>query len=617
MPKLRTAVAEPGDCRYCSMMTNHDIAKILLEIAALLKMQGVAWKPRAYEKAAAGVETWGNDIAETYQTGGIKALEEIPGIGRGIAAHIEELLQKGKIKEYDALRKKLPVKVTELMRVEGVGPMMVRTLWEKLRIRTLSDLERAAKAGKIRILPRFGEKSEQRILKGIEFLRAVGGRLTLGSVLPDVRILETKIRSFPEVREAAVAGSVRRWRETVGDIDIVAASKEPKKVMARFLKLPQIAHIYGAGDTKTNVRLKSGIDCDLRVVPPESWGAALSYFTGSKDHNVALREIAIKKGWKLNEYGLFARSRTSRGKSDFGTCIAGRTEEEIYKKLGLRYIEPELRENMGEIEVAKIHSRLSLERNQTKSGMGRGLPDLIGYGDLKGDLQVQTDWTDGENSIEKMARAAIEVGLHYIAITDHTKGLAMTGGSDEKKLLKQMAEIDAINKKFNSSKFKILKGAEVNIKKDGSLDIDDTVLAKLDVAGAAVHSYFNLSRLEQTARVIRAMENPNIDIIFHLTGRIIGKRPPIDLDIDAVIAAAKRTETVLEVNAYPDRLDIKDAYVRKVVDAGVRLAINSDAHAAAHFTLLEFGIATARRGWAEKKDVINAWPVDKMLKILK
>ncbi|MFY9463025.1 MAG: DNA polymerase/3'-5' exonuclease PolX [Candidatus Sungiibacteriota bacterium] len=589
-------------------MTNQEIAKILNEMAALLDMEGVAFRPRAYEKAAMGVAALDTEVREIWGKGGLKALEEIPGVGRGIALHIEEMLKTGSFREYRLMKKKMPVDIAGLTAVEGVGPKMVKTLWEKLRVRNLADLEKAATAGKIRKISHLGVKSEERILKSIAFLKQSGGRRVLGLLLPEIRGIENMIEAFPEVERVIVAGSVRRGRETIGDIDIVVASKKPGKVMERFLGLSHIAHVYGSGPTKTNVKLKNGLDCDLRVVPVASWGAALNYFTGSKDHNVALREIAIKKGWKLNEYGLFKGEK----------MIAGRTEEEIYKKLGLQYIEPELRENTGEIEAAEIrHSRLSLERNQTKSGMGENLPDLIGYGDLKGDLQVQTDWTDGEDSIEKMAEAGRAAGLEYIAITDHTKSLAMTGGADEKKLLRQMAEIDIINKKSKSRGFRILKGAEVNINKDGTLDIADEVLAQLDVVGAAVHSHFKLSRREQTARVICAMENPHIDIIFHLTGRIINKREAIDLDIDAVIAAAKRTATVLEINAYPERADIRDEYIRKCVDAGVKMSIDSDAHSVRHFQYLAYGIAQARRGWAEKKDIINAWPVEKMLSMLK
>lgn len=574
-------------------MTNNEISKVLYEMSALYEMEGVQFKPRAYEKAALGVEALNKEVKEIYKTGGIKALEEISGVGKGIAFHIERLLKKGSFAEYERLKEKTPVNISELTSVEGVGPKMVKTLWQKLKIRNLADLEKAAAAGKIRKLEHFGEKSEEKILKGIEFLKKSGGRQVLGYVLSEVRNLEKMINSFPEVEQATVCGSVRRRKETIGDIDILAISKKPEKVMERFISLPFVAHVYGKGPTKTNVKLKNGLDADLRVVSKESFGAAINYFTGSKDHNIALREIAIKKGLKLNEYGLY------KGKK----MIAGKTEEELYKALGLRYIEPEMRENTGEIEAARANK----------------LPELIGYGDLKGDLQVQTDWTDGENSIEEMTRAAIDAGLQYIAITDHTRSLAMTGGSDEKKLLKQMAAIDKINKGYSQKDigFRVLTGAEVNIGKDGTLDIDDKTLAKLDVVGAAVHSHFNLSREEQTKRIIRAMENPNIDMIFHLTGRIINKRAPIDLDIGEIIKAAKRTKTVLEINAFPDRADIKDEYIRKCVEEGVKMSIDSDAHSKEHFKILEFGIAQARRGWAKRGDIINAWPLAKMLDFLK
>ncbi|OGF61910.1 DNA polymerase III [Candidatus Giovannonibacteria bacterium RIFCSPLOWO2_01_FULL_44_40] len=574
-------------------MSNQEIAKILREMAELYEMEGVLFKPRAYEKAALGVEALNKEVKDIYKENGPKELLKIPGVGKGIAFHIELLLKKGRFPEYAKLKRKIPVNISELSAVEGVGPKMIKILYKKLKIKNLKDLEKAALLEKIRKLPRFGQKSEDKILRGIEFLKKSGGRQVLGFILPEIRNLEKMIRAFPEVKEAIVAGSTRRRKETIGDIDILATSKTPKKVMDRFVDLPFIAHVYAKGGTKTMVKLKNGLDADLRVVPKESYGAALNYFTGSKDHNIALREMAIKKGWKLNEYGLFRRKKK----------VAGRTEEEIYKALGLNYIEPEMRENTGELELAKT----------------RKLPKLIGYGDLKGDLQTQTNWTDGEDSIEAMTKAAHEAGLEYIAITDHTKSLAMTGGSDEKKLLKQMAEIDKINKKLHASGFKIrvLKGAEVNIGKDGSLDIKNEVLKKLDVVGAAVHSHFKLSRTEQTRRIIKAMENPNVDIIFHLTGRIINRREPIEIDIDEIIQTAKRTGTVLEIDAYPDRLDIKDEYIRKCVEAGVKMSIDSDAHSASHFKFLEIGISQARRGWATKADIINAWPLEKMLGFLK
>ncbi len=372
--------------------------------------------------------------------------------------------------------------------------------------------------------------------------------------------------------------------------------------MDYFVKLPEVNHIYAKGPTKTNVRLKNGMDADLRVLSPKNFGAALQYFTGDKYHNIAVREIAIKKGYKLNEYGLFRGKRLVVGKTPHlvgSQKGAGQAEEEIYKKLGLEWIPPELRTNSGEIEAAK---------NGT-------LPKLIEYGSLKGDLQVQTNWTDGQNSIKEMAEAAKKAGLEYIVITDHTKSLAMTGGNDEKGLLKEMAEIDKIQKQVSG--IKILKGAEVNIKKDGRLDIDDETLAKLDVAGAAVHSHFNLTEKEQTQRIIKAMVNANIEIIYHPTGPGIQKREPDTIDMETLIRAAKRTKTVLEIDAYPNRLDLKDEYIRKAVRAGVKLSIDSDAHSTAHFQYLDLGVAQARRGWATKNDIVNTRTWQEMLKLLK
>lgn len=558
-------------------MTNREIADVLYEMAVFFEMDGVAFKPRAYEKAVQSIESLDSELADLYREKGRNAFVGIAGVGKGIADHLEELLKEGDFREHAMLAKKYPVAVLELAAVEGVGPKIIKLLWQKLRIKNLAGLEAAAKAGKIRTLPGLGEKSEQKILKGIEFLKTSGGRKLLGSILPEVRALEQTIRSFPEVEEVMITGSIRRRKETIGDIDILVASSKPDAVTKRFLAL----------------RLTNGPDADLRIVPKKSWGAALNYFTGSKGHNVALRGLAIKKGWKLNEYGMFSGTK----------MIAGRTEEEIYTKLGLAFIEPELREMTGEIKASRLNK----------------LPHLIGYGDIRGDLQVQTSWTDGDNSIGEMALAAAKAGLEYIAITDHTKFLAMTGGLDEKKLARQMQEIKQVNAKLRKKKINctVLTGAEVNIMKDGSLDIADKMLAKLDVVGASVHSHFRLSRMEQTARVIRAMENPHVDIIFHLTGRRINRREPVDLDIDAIIAAAKRTGTILEINASPERLDLKDEYIRKCVAAGVKMTIDSDAHAADHFKFLEYGIAQARRGWAEKKDIINTRPLKEFFKSLK
>jgi DNA polymerase (family 10) len=570
-------------------MSNQELVKILYEMAALLEIKEVAFKPQAYERAAYSIESFGEDVDEIYKKGGLKALEDIPGVGQGIAERIEEYIKTGRIADYDKLKKQFPVDIAGLMSVEGVGPKMVKKLYRELGIKNARELEVVAKAGKLSKLEGLGEKSEQKILKSIGFLQQSQGRFILGFIFPTVRKIVDSLRALPEVKHAEFAGSIRRMQETVGDLDILVISNKPSKVMDFFVKMPEVQGIIEKGPTRTSVRLKIGMDADVRVLPPESFGAALQYFTGDKYHNIALREIAIKKGYKLNEYGLF------KGKK----LIAGKTEEEIYKKLGMELMEPELRTNHGEIKAA----------------IAGKLPRLIGYDDLKGDLQVQTDWTDGENSIKEMAEAAKKQGLEYILITDHTKSLAMTGGLDEKKILKQMAEIDKVQKQVSG--IKILKGSEVNINKDGTLDIDDETLAKLDVVGAAVHSNFNMPEADMTARIIRAMENPNVDIVFHPTGRIIKRREPYKVDMDKVVKAAAKTKTVLEIDAYPDRLDLKDEHVRRAVGEGVKLAIDSDAHSAGHFNFLEFGIAQARRGWAEKKDVINTRPWEEMVKMLK
>lgn len=573
--------------------SNQEIARLLAEIGEYLEMQDVPFKPRAYEKAAQVISGMEESVADVYRAGGLKAVMAVPGVGASIAEKVEEYLKTGRVKYHAELKKKTPVDLATLTAVEGLGPKSIKKLYQKLGMKTLTDLEKAAQAGKIRNLPGFGKKSEENILKGIEFLKKSGGRRLLGFAEPEIHRMEEALRRVPGVEKLVVAGSVRRRKETIGDVDVLAVSRKPKVMMDYFVSMPQVVRVYAHGGTKSAIKIASGLDVDLRVVPAESYGAALNYFTGSKNHNVALRQIALKKGYKLNEYGLFKGRRR----------VAGRTEEDLYKALGMDHIPPEMRENMGEIELAQKHA----------------LPKLVGYGDLQGDLQVQTDWTDGNASILDMAKAAMARGLKYIAVTDHTKRLAMTHGLDEKRILKQMAAIDEVNRKLKTlnPKFKVLKGSECDILKDGSLDLPDSILAKLDVVGASVHSYFNLPKREQTERIKRAMRNPHVDIIFHPTGRVIERRPAYEVDMIELIDAAKDTRTVMEIDAYPDRLDLKDEHIRECVAKGVRLAIDSDAHAPSHFDYLEYGVAQARRGWAEKKDVVNAWPLAKMLKMLK
>jgi DNA polymerase (family 10) len=571
-------------------MDNRALARVLRDLAAYLEMDEVQFKPRAYEKAAQAVEAEDRPLAEVYAQQGLKGLRAIPGVGASMAQKLEELLTTGHCAMHDEYRARLPVDIPALTAVEGIGPKGVKILYDTLGIRSIEDLAAAARAGKIRALARFGERSEQNILRALSTVASAGGRHLLADVLPVVEDLGQRLAAVPGVSHVEISGSIRRRRETVGDADLLVVARRAPGVMEAFVTLPEVERILGRGPTRSSVRLRTGFQVDLRVVPAESFGAALVYFTGSKSHNVSLRQLAIGKGLKLNEYGLFRGTRR----------IAGRTEEDVYARLGLAFVPPELREDHGEIQAA-------LE--------GR-LPRLIEHGTLRGDLQTQTDWTDGADSIEAMARAARDLGMEYIAVTDHTVGLPMTRGSDAPKLRRQMQEIRSLDRRLDG--IRILAGAEVNIERDGSLDIDDETLAALDVVGIAVHSHFHLSRAEQTARIVRAMRNPHADILFHPTGRRLHKRAPYEVDMDAVIAAARETGTVLELDAYPQRLDLRDEHLRRAVSAGVPLVIDSDAHAVGHLRYGEqYGIDQARRGWVTAEDVLNTRPLEQFLAGLK
>ena len=579
----------PARARHLGMR-NADLARVFRDLAAYLEMDGIPFKPRAYEKAAQAIERHDEPLVELYRRGGVKALRTVPGVGASMAAKLEELLTTGHCAAHDAYRRRMPVDLQGLLAVEGIGPKAVKTLWEELGIRTVADLAAAARAGRIRALPHFGEKSEQKILQGLAFVAATSGRHLLCDVLEPVEALVRRLHAVPGVTRVVVAGSIRRRRETVGDADLLAVARSPEAVMRAFCEAPDVATVLSHGETRSSVRLVTGLQVDLRVVPERSFGAALLYFTGSKAHNVVLRQLAIKRGLKLNEYGLFRGSR----------AIAGATEEGCYEALGLPWIPPELRENRGEVEAAQ----------------GGHLPDLIAHGTLRGDLQIQTDWTDGADSIETMARAAKALGLEYIAITDHTRGLAMTGGCDEAKLRKQRAAIEAVNARLGG--IRVLCGAEVNIDRNGGLDLDDATLASLDFVGIAVHSHFHLPRAEQTRRIVRAMQHPHADVLFHPTGRILLRREAYDVDIDAIIAAARETGMALELDAMPDRLDLRDEHLRKAVAAGVPIVIDSDAHAAAHIGYGErYGIDQARRGWVRAADVLNTRPLAAFLAALR
>jgi len=574
-------------------MANQELAKIFNEMANFLKMEDVPFKPLAYEKAALSLQSLKNDVFDIYKRGGINALMELPGIGKSIASHIEEYLKTGKIKEYENFKKKMPFKLDELLKIEGMGVKKAKILYQKLGISNLRDLEKAAKSHKIAPLFGFGEKTEKNILQGLEFLKRDKGRFLLGDIMPIAEKILEKLKNLKEVEKIDIAGSLRRKKETIGDVDFLVVSKNPKKVMDYFVDLPGVEKVWGKGGTKASVRMKDGFDMDLRIVPAKSYGAALQYFTGCKDHNVITRKIAISKGLKLSEYGLFRGSK----------FIAGKTEEEIYKAIGLPWIEPELRENEGEIEAA-------LQGN---------LPKLVDLKDIKGDLHCHSNWNGGADSIEQMVKMAMDLDYEYIGISDHTQFLKIEHGLNEKQLLEQNEAIKKINNKIQNQgkKFRVLHGCEANIMTDGSVDIKDEVLEKLDYVIAGIHSMHKMPKGEMTKRLIKTMENPNVDIISHPTGRLVGSRDEIQLDFDKILQVAKETGTILEINSSPYRLDLKDVYIRRAKQVGVKMIINSDAHQKEQMKLMEYGVSMARRGWAEKSDIINTLSIQQLLKIFK
>lgn len=589
-------------------MVNQELAKILSDFARYYEMEGVAFKPQAYEKAALNLETLEEDASDIYKKEGLEGLKRIPGVGEGIAKKIEEYIKTGKIREYENFKKKLPINFGELTAVEGLGVRKAKVLYEKLGVKNLKDLERAAKGRKIAPLFGFGEKTEKNILEGIEFLKRSAGRFSLGEILPKVKAIENALKNLKEVKRVEACGSVRRKKETIGDVDFLVISDKPQKVMDFFVSLPGVVKVWGKGATKTSMRFEEGYDMDIRVVPEKSYGAALQYFTGSKEHNIVLRKIAMDKGLKLSEYGLF------RGEK----MIAGNKEEEIYEKLGLQWIPPEMRENTGEIELAMSISALS----SMPKGLSNGrLPKLIELKDIKGDLHCHSHWGSGNGPemIEKLLKAATDKGYKYIGISDHTKFLAIEHGINEKQLAEQRKEINRLNSLFiiHNSSFKILQGCEANILTDGSIDISDEALSKLDYAIAGVHSQMKMPKAKMTERIIKAMKNPHIDIISHPTGRIIGRRPEYEIDIDKIFRAAKETGTILEINAHPARLDLNDINIRKAKEAGVKMIINTDAHQAEEIRLMDYGVSQARRGWAEKGDIVNTKSVFELLNFFK
>ncbi len=570
-------------------MKNYEVAELLRNIAQLLEIkEELVFKIRAYEKAALVIENLSEDIVEIWKKG---KLDDIPGVGEALTKKISEFLETGKLDYYEKLKKQVPVNIEELGKVSGLGPKTIMKLYRKLNVKNIKDLEKAAKQKKIENIEGLGPTVEENILKSIEFAKASGKRFLLGYALDIAEEIKNRLKKLKQVNKIEVAGSLRRKKETIGDIDILITSKNPAKVMDFFTKMNDVEDVLAKGHTKSMVRLKEGLQADVRVIAEKSYGAALLYFTGSKQHNIALRKIAIKKGMKLSEYGLFSR-KTKK-------ILAGKTEQECYKKLGLSYIEPEIREEEGEIELA---------------AKGK-LPKLVGYNDIKGDLQLHTKWSDGSNTIMEMDLAAKKLGHQYICITDHSGNLKIANALDEKRIKKQIKEIDKANKKLKN--FTILKGTEVNIDANGKLDMKDNVLKELDIVLAAIHSGFKNPKEKITQRLLKAMENPHVDIIAHPFGGLINERPAYEMDFNKVLEKAKQTNTILEINAYPERLDLNDIHVRAAVKAKVKLSIGTDAHEASELRYYNLGIATARRGWATKKDVINTYSVKDMLRLLK
>ena len=547
---------------------NADIAAVFEEIADLLELGDEnPFRIRAYRNAARVVGGLSLDLAATLAAG--KDLPKLPGIGKDLDGKIHEIAKTGTCKLLEKLRRRFPAGITELLRLPGVGPKRVRALHEA-KIDSLEDLRRAARAGKLPKLSGFGEKTAQRISDSAQAQLGTTRRFKLAVAAQYAAPLARHVGGV-------VAGSFRRMRDTVGDIDILVASDEPEKPNARFVSYPEVRDVLAHGETRSSVRLACGLQADLRVVPKESYGAALHYFTGSKAHNIAVRKLGIARGLKVNEYGVW------RGEKR----IAGETEESVYAAVGLPYIEPELRENQGELEAARAGK----------------LPRLVELADLRGDLHAHTKATDGHASARDMALAAKAAGLQYLAITDHSRRLAMARGLDVRRLEKQMAEIDDLNGELSG--ITLLKGIEVDILEDGTLDLPDSVLGKLDVVVAAVHGGLKLSRARQTARILAALDSPCVHILAHPSGRLIGEREPYDVDMLAVVRKAKARGVALELNAHPDRLDLNEVHCRMAKDEGVLVAIGSDAHGVDGFEVLRYGVGQARRGWLENKDVLN------------
>lgn len=592
------------------MPTNNAyIAQVFNKIGDLLEIEGEnRFRIRAYRNAAMTVENLSHNLSDMVKNG--EDLTELPGIGKDLAQKITDIVKGKKIELLERLEKEFPPELSKLMTVPGLGPKKVKILYDALNIKSFEDLTKAAQEKKISKLPSFSEKIEEHILNEVKKIKTQYNRINIATADQYALGFVEYLKQDKNIINIQIAGSYRRRQETIGDIDILVTcdkiegwvnggkySPQPSLkqnksmwgVMERFVTYMEVAEILSKGQTRSSVILKSGIQVDIRVVSDKSYGAALHYFTGSKAHNIEIRKLAIKHGWKVNEYGLF----------DGEKLIAGKTEEEIYNKLGLTYIEPELRENRGELEAA---------------AKGR-LPELIELKDIKGDLHVHTNATDGHNSLEEMVEAAQERGYEYIANTEHSKHVTIARGLDEKALAEHIKRVDKLNSKLNN--FTILKGIELDILEDGSLDLSDSILKELDLRVCAIHYKFNLTRQQQTDRILRAMDSPYFNIFAHPTCRLINQRDPIDIDMEKIMKKAKENNCVMELDAHPSRLDLNDVYLKAAKDMGIKIAISTDSHNVGGYDAIFYGIGQARRGWLEAKDAINTRSLSELKKLLK
>jgi DNA polymerase (family X) len=577
-------------------MDNKALAGILFETADLLEIDGQdSFRIRSYRNAAQAIEALPQQISELMKEP--KKVLEIPGIGKGILEKLQEILKQGRLGIHAELLEKYRPSMLDLLKIQGLGPKTIALIWSTYQVSDVDGVEKLAREGKIRMLPRMGEKQETKLLKAIADYRRIAGRFLLDAAAAQASKIVDYLRNYPGVEKVTPAGSLRRGRETVGDLDVLVTGpacgdeREREKLMDLIVQLPGLMEVIARGENKISFRLRGGMQVDVRLLTPESFGAAMQYFTGGKAHNVALRQRALKMGYTLSEYSL--------AQVDTGERVAGETEEEIYAKLKLDYIVPELRENCGEIEAA--------ER--------RALPQLVSEADLEGDVHMHTVETDGRNTIEEMAEAARKRGYHYMAITDHSKNLAFANGLDDKRAIEHIQRIRAAEEEIGA--IRIFAGVEVDILADGSLDLSDSVLEQMDVVIASVHSHFNQSPAEMTDRLLKAIENPNTSLIGHATGRILLRRDAYPFDIDTVLKAAAEHKVAMELNAYPDRLDLCDRHLRLAKQYGVKIVINTDSHHTSHLDNIRYGVLQARRAWLSKGDVLNTLPVQEFAKAMK